>query len=182
MTTNDTGTVTVRRVRADEWREAKELRLVGLQDPAAPVAFLETYDEATARPDDFWQDRARGNASSDTVAGFAALDATGRWVGTVTGLLEEPGRPDVLGGPVDRRQVHLVAVFVRPEHRGAGVLQQLFAAAQDWAREQGVDVARLCVHADNPRAQAAYRKAGFAPSGQRFVLRNGEEIEMVRPL
>lgn len=179
--TTTTGTVTVRRVRADEWRAVKELRLAALQDPMAPVAFLETYETAAARPDGFWQDRAQGNATGDAVAGFAAV-AAGRWVGTVTALVEEPGQTDVLGGPVRRRQVHLVGVFVRPEHRGAGLLRRLFAAAEEWARSRGVEVARLCVHVDNPRAQAAYRKIGYTPSGERFILTAGEEIEMVRPL
>jgi len=171
---------TVRRTRADEWRETRELRLAALQDAAAPVAFLETYDVAAARPDAFWQERARGNATSDTVAAFVAVDADGRWVGTTTGLVEEPGATDVLGGPVAQRQVHLVGVFVRPEHRGGGVLRELFEGVQGWARGLGVERARLCVHVDNLRAQAAYRKLGFTPSGERFLLEQGEEIELVR--
>ena len=174
--------VSVRRARADEWRETRDLRLAALQDPAAPVAFLETHDVAAARPDAFWQGRARGNATSDAVAAFVAVDAGGRWVGTTTGLVEEPGATDILGGPVVQRQVHLVGVFVRPEHRGAGLLGRLFDGAQDWARGLGVERARLCVHVGNPRAQAAYRKLGFTPSGERFVLEQGEEIELVRAL
>src|SRR4051794_16762229 len=42
----------IRAVRAGEWRLAKELRLAALQDPAAPVAFLETYEQALERSDD----------------------------------------------------------------------------------------------------------------------------------
>ncbi|MCA5894090.1 GNAT family N-acetyltransferase [Isoptericola sp. NEAU-Y5] len=172
----------VRRMRADEWRQAKELRLAALLDPAAPVAFLETHDDAAARPDLFWQDRALGNATSDAVCGVVALDPDGRWVGTATGLVEEPGTTDFAGLPVERRQVHLVGVFVRPEHRGTGLLARMFDEVQDWARGLGVSTARLCVHVRNPRAQAAYRRYGFTPSGERFVLDAGEELEMVRPL
>ena len=174
--------VTVRRTQPDEWRETRDLRLAALLDPAAPMAFLETHDDALARPDTFWQERARGNATSDTVAAYVAVDADGRWVGTATGLVEAPGATDVLGGPVTRRQVHLVGVFVRPEHRGAGLLGELFEAVQDWARDRGIDRARLCVHVDNARAQAAYRKLGFTPSGARFLLQQGEELELVRAL
>lgn len=174
--------LTVRRAREDEWRETRDLRLAALLDPAAPVAFLETHDVAAARPDAFWQERARGNATSDAAAAFVAVDADGRWVGTVTGLVEEAGATDVLGQPVQQRQVHLVGVFVRPEHRGGGLLARLFDGAQDWARGLGVERARLCVHVDNPRAQAAYRKLDFTPSGARFVLEKGEEIELVRAL
>jgi RimJ/RimL family protein N-acetyltransferase len=173
--------LTVRRARADEWRETRDLRLAALQDPAAPVAFLETYEVAAARPDDFWQVRARGNATSDEVCAFVAVDPDGRWVGTTTGLVEEVGA-DALGGPVEHRQVHLVGVFVRPEHRGGGLLGRLFDGVQEWGREQGVERARLCVHVDNPRARAAYRKLGFVESGVRFTLDAGEEVELVRSL
>ncbi|MFD6176508.1 MULTISPECIES: GNAT family N-acetyltransferase [unclassified Isoptericola] len=180
MTTHPT--LTVRRARADEWRETRELRLAALLDPAAPVAFLETHEVAAAKEDVFWEHRAATAATSDAVAAYVAVDEDGCWVGAVTGLVEEPGATDVLGGPVERRQVHLVGVFVRPEFRGAGLLGRLFDGVQEWGRGQGVERARLCVHVDNPRAQAAYRKLGFAPSGVRFTLEQGEELEMVRDL
>ncbi|GAA3728693.1 hypothetical protein GCM10023082_28160 [Streptomyces tremellae] len=44
----------IRAVRPEEWEKARELRLLGLQDPAAPIAFLETYEQSLARPDSFW--------------------------------------------------------------------------------------------------------------------------------
>lgn len=50
----------VRPIRADEWPKAKELRLLALKDPAAPIAFLETYEQAATEPDSFWQERAKG--------------------------------------------------------------------------------------------------------------------------
>lgn len=57
----------IRPVRAEEWALAKELRLAALQDPVAPVAFLETYEQAVAQPDEFWQDRtARGAEAGAT--------------------------------------------------------------------------------------------------------------------
>jgi GNAT superfamily N-acetyltransferase len=169
-------------VRADEWREIKELRLAALEDPAAPVAFLETYDDAAARPDSFWQDRARGAADGGQAAQFVAVAPDGSWAGTAVGLVEEPGADGVVGGTVTRRQVHVVGVFVRPGHRGEGLLGRLFDGVHDWARGLGIENSRLCVHTDNPRAQAAYRKLGFVPSGHRFTLDAGEELELVRPL
>ncbi|MGW7595205.1 GNAT family N-acetyltransferase, partial [Streptomyces rubiginosohelvolus] len=45
----------IRPVRADEWRSVKELRLAALQDPAAPVAFLETYEQGLKRSDEAWR-------------------------------------------------------------------------------------------------------------------------------
>ncbi|MGE9365590.1 GNAT family N-acetyltransferase [Isoptericola nanjingensis] len=164
---------TVRHTSADEWREIRDLRLTALRDPAAPVAFLESYEEAAARPDDFWKVRARGNSTSEVVAGFVAVDEDGRWMGTVTGLVEEPGAMDVLGQPVERHQVQIVGVFVRPEDRGVGLLGRLIDGLLDWARGRGIERARMGVHVDNPRARAAYAKLGFTPSGLRFNSRAG---------
>lgn len=40
----------------------------------------------------------------------------------------------------------------------------------------------LDVHVENVRAQAAYRRAGFADTGLRFTGSIGAEMEMARPL
>ena len=51
-----------------------------------------------------------------------------------------------------------------------------------WARERGAERVRLMVHEGNPRAQGAYRKAGFVPSGvlMPFVKDETEnEVEFV---
>src|SRR4051794_26586994 len=65
-------TTVTRRVRADEWEQVRDLRLAALQDDAAPIAFLETYQKAASEPDEFWQGRTSGGASSDSAAQFVA--------------------------------------------------------------------------------------------------------------
>ncbi|MFF3909579.1 GNAT family N-acetyltransferase [Streptomyces sp. NPDC001848] len=160
-------TYVVRAIRAEEWRAVKALRLLALQDSVAHLAFLETYDEALAKPDSFWQERAAGSAdgAGHGVRQFVAEGPDGEWAGTVTVLLEEAGTKDWAGFPVDRRQGHVVGVYVRPEHRGCGLTEVLFDEALEWAWGLGVERVRLIVHEDNGRAQAFYRKVGFAPSG-----------------
>ncbi|MFI7410349.1 GNAT family N-acetyltransferase [Streptomyces sp. NPDC049627] len=156
----------IRSIRADEWPAAKELRLAALQDPVAHLAFLETYEEAAARPDSFWQERAAGACEgADKAQTIIAEGPDGRWVGTVTVLLEEPGTTDWAGFPVERKQGHVVGVFVRPEERGSGLTEVLFDAALEWAWGRGAERARLIVHEDNGRASRFYRKVGFVPSG-----------------
>ncbi|MER7307688.1 GNAT family N-acetyltransferase [Streptomyces griseoluteus] len=152
----------VRAVRAEEWEEVKRLRLDALRDPVAHLAFLETYEVAAARPDAFWQERA---AQGSGVRQFIAEAPGGEWAGSVTVLLEEAGSEDWAGYAVERRQGHVVGVFVRPEHRGNGLIQELLDAGLAWAWEQGAERVRLFVHADNPRAQGAYLRAGFKPTG-----------------
>ncbi|MFI7018833.1 GNAT family N-acetyltransferase [Streptomyces sp. NPDC050164] len=156
----------IRSVRADEWVAAKELRLAALRDPVAHLAFLETYEEAAARPDSFWQERtARAAEGADAAQQIIAEGPDGRWVGTLTVLVEEPGTKDWAGFPVERKQGHLVGVFVRPEERGSGLTEVMFDAALEWVWGRGLERVRLIVHEDNGRAQRFYRRVGFVPSG-----------------
>jgi len=156
----------IRSVRADEWAAAKALRLEALQDPVAPLAYLETYAEALGRPDSFWQERtASGAEGADGAQTVIAEAPDGQWVGTATVLIEEPGTTDWAGFPVERKQGHIVGVYVRPEERGSGLTDVLFDAALEWAWAHGAERVRLIVHEDNARAQRFYRRAGFVPSG-----------------
>ncbi|MFI6704317.1 GNAT family N-acetyltransferase [Streptomyces sp. NPDC050509] len=160
----------IRTVRPDEWPRTRELRLDALRDPAAPVAFLETYEQAVEHPDAVWQERAAGFSARHGTRSvqFVAEAADGGWSGSVAVLVEEAGREDFFGGTVERAQGHLVGVFVRPEHRGGRVVGELVGAALDWAwalEDPRLARVRLYVNEGNPRAAAAYRKLGFAATG-----------------
>ena len=174
-------TYVVRRVCEHEWREVRDLRLEALRDPAAPIAFLDTVDAALLRPDGFWQERAAGAASTDTAAQFVAIDE-GAWVGSVSVLRRRPGDRDAHGRILDEPRSDVVGVYVRPDHRGRGIIDDLLAAAAGWAGSHGDASLALEVHADNARAQAAYRRGGFRPTGHRFEGPIGPELEMARPL
>jgi hypothetical protein len=52
----------VRRIRASECRQYRELRLDALKD--SPMAFGERYEESLARPDRFWQDGVQRSATA----------------------------------------------------------------------------------------------------------------------
>ncbi|MFI5676369.1 GNAT family N-acetyltransferase [Streptomyces cellulosae] len=161
----------IRSVRADEWPAVKELRLAALRDPVAHLAFLETYEEAAAKPDSFWKERTAGGVEGALgVQQIIAEGPDGQWVGTLTVLVEEPGTRDWAGFPVERRQGHIVGVFVRPEERGNGLTEVLFDAGLEWAWGRGAERVRLIVHEENGRAQRFYRKVGFVPSGRTVPL------------
>ncbi|NEK85291.1 GNAT family N-acetyltransferase [Blastococcus saxobsidens] len=177
---------TIRPVRADEWREARALRLAALTDEAAGIAFLETYDEAVVRPDDFWQERT-ARSSSDAgpeadVRQFVAVADDGTWVGTAAALVEKAGTEDYSGETIAQDAGHVVAVYLHPDHRGRGVMEDLFDAATGWFRERGLRRARLHVHEDNARAERFYARYGFRPTGEGFDGPHGWEREMVLPL
>ncbi|MFI2379551.1 GNAT family N-acetyltransferase [Streptomyces sp. NPDC018964] len=173
----------IRPVRAEEWAAARELRLTALRDPVADLAYLETYEEAVARPDSFWQERTvRVAEDADGARQFIAEVKDGKWVGNVVVLIEEAGSTDWAGFPVERRQGHLVGVYVAPGYRGSGLTKALFDAAVEWAWGRGAERVRLIVHPENARALGFYRKAGFVESGVTMPLADkpGErELEMV---
>ncbi|MFK4690802.1 GNAT family N-acetyltransferase [Streptomyces pristinaespiralis] len=156
----------IRRVRAEEWARARDLRLAALQDPLAPIAFYESYEQALGQPDSFWQERTSSVAAGVDVVQFVAEAPDGRWDGTVSVLVEPKGSARI-GKPAPVDQTHVVGVFVRAEARGSGLAAELFRAALDWSwalDEPRVDRVRLLFHEDNERAAGLYRKVGFVPS------------------
>lgn len=175
-----TGTV-IRRVRLHEWREVRALRLEAVSDPDAAIAFLTSRADELARDEEFWRARTAGAAVGETGAQFVAV-VDDRWVGSATALYREPGSRDHLGREVDVARVDIVGVYVAAAHRGAGLVAGLFDAAGGWAREIGATELILDVHTENARAQAAYRRAGFVPTGVLFTSSIGPELEMRRAL
>lgn len=179
-------TYEIRAVRAEEWRQVKDLRMLALQDEAAPIAFLTTFAEAEARDDESWQTQtANGSVDAGNDAGsrqFVAIADDGSWVGLTILLVQRAGTEDLAGSTIEHDGGYVVGVYVHPDHRGAGLIDRLFDAALAWAREIGLDRARLHVHIDNARARAVYRRLGFAETGHGFLGPIGEELEMARPL
>ncbi len=169
----------VRRVRIEEWRQVRDLRIEAVSDAAAAIAFLSTPDQERAHDDAFWRDRTAGAAMGTDAAQFIADDGAG-WVGTVTVLLRESGGVDHLGRPVADPRADIVGVYLAPSHRGSGLLGELVAAAADWAAERGAADLTLDVHVDNLRAQRAYHAIGFVPTGETFTSVIGPELVMRR--
>ncbi|WP_035850904.1 GNAT family N-acetyltransferase [Kitasatospora azatica] len=178
---------TIRTVRHEDWPKAKEIRLAALRDPVAHLAFLETLEQALARPDDFWQARAAASADGTSLRQFVAQAPDGEWLGTLTARVELPGDDTVFGQAPKAPQTHVVGVFVRPAARGAGLAERLFGAVLDWSwslSEPRIERVRLHVHQDNARAEALYRRVGFERTGT-TVLVPGDapfrEIELAIP-
>lgn len=162
----------IRGVRAGEWEPVREIRLAALRDPVAPIAFLDTYERSVLRPDEFWQQRT-ADAAEWLSRQFIAEAPDGRWVGTVSVLVERPADEPGFGEAAEYDQTHLVGVFVRPGHRGRGVLDALVREAIDWSWSltgPPVERVRLYVHQANVRASAAYRRIGFVPTGRSVRL------------
>lgn len=176
------GSGTVRRVRAEEWQSIRELRLEALRDPIAHLAFLERLEDALERPDSYWRDQAQSAAAGTTVGKFVVVDEHGELAGTVTALVTAPGEPDYIGETSPHLRAAIVGVYVRPAHRGSGVLHALLSETETWLQEIGVQQVRLHVNEHNVRAQGAYRKCGYVDTGIRVEMIDGVNHEMVRAL
>jgi RimJ/RimL family protein N-acetyltransferase len=155
----------IRPVRPDEWREAKKLRLTGLQDPVSSVAFVRTYEQEAAFADEVWQQRVSGVGSQQ----FIAADEDGVWVGSMV-VIVEANDYLCIGG-----------VYLLPEMRGTGLAEKLFGMALEWTWERAERV-HLWVHEGNPRAEGFYRRLGFVRTGKTMAYPLDEsqtEYEMV---
>jgi RimJ/RimL family protein N-acetyltransferase len=176
--------ITVRPVHEHEWRDVRAQRLRALQDDAADIAFADRFEDASSKPEEFWQQRtARASIEAGADAGarqFVAITDDGTWVGTVTVIIEHAGDTDFEGAVIRRSAGLIVGVYLDPAFRGNGIIQSLLNMALDWVRERGFDYARLYVHAENLRAHKAYEKSGFRPTGTTLVGSVGHEVELAR--
>ena len=133
----------IRATTEDDWSLLKQIRLDALCD--APTAFGVSYATAAAHSDMQWRERASGRGS----AHFVLAIVEGRAVGLVGGVIK-PGF-----------ELELIAMWVRPEWRGAAVAAGLVGAIKKRAVEQGCERIVLSVSPNNERAAAFYRKQGF---------------------
>jgi len=172
--------IVVRRVRADEGLLLRDLRLEALGDPVAPIAFLETREQALARPESEWVERAERNATADDQAGFVAETAEGIG-GTLIVIVRRAGEPDYFERVPEHDEATVVGVYVSPRLRGRGVIDALMGAATEWARAAGHRVLTLDVHERNAVAIASYERAGFVVTGG-FDGEDGRELAMRLPL
>jgi ribosomal protein S18 acetylase RimI-like enzyme len=159
----------------------RALRLEALADPVASIAFLETTEQALARPDSEWRERAERNASAPDQAGFVAVvpaeSGDDEFIGSVIVITRRAGEPDYFQRLPEVDTATLVGVYVSPRARGRGVIDALIRAAADWARDAGYPELTLDVHERNVVAIGSYRRAGFEVVGE-FVGDDGREIAM----
>jgi GNAT superfamily N-acetyltransferase len=164
--------VEVRRLRAHEWQQLRELRLRALQD--APDAFAETYEDVRHEPPSYWQAFADASEAADTNVNFVATEG-GRWLAMGAAFLYDDA-PGSAG---------FVAMWVDPSARGRGVGRGLLDALADWARSHGVTKAVIWHTDGNAAAEGLYRDWGFEPTGTRRPRKSdpsSDWVEMARSL
>ena len=135
---------TVRRTRADEWREFRELRLEALED--SPTNFGQTHEQALAMPDETGRSGRGPTRPQRCRPSIVAVDdTTGKLLG-MWGVMPHNAHPGVH---------HVLGVYVRPEARGTEVARLLNQACMDFARTTDAKELTLLVRDDNDRGAAS---------------------------
>lgn len=158
--------IEIRRAVEADWQQLRAIRLQSLQQE--PLAYSSTYEREIAFPEEIWRQRINDAAQ------FLAAD-DGTVIGTATGFVD----------PATPRIVILVAMYVSPSARGAGVGERLVRAVIEHARAEGARQVRLHVVESNHVAERLYVRCGFVPTGVTMALPHHPELiehEMVLPL
>jgi len=162
----------VRPARVDDRKAVRALRLDALT--RHPKAFLETYDEAAARPLSDWSWPEDGDDALLVAARGASL------LGMVMVKRDEAVKC--------AHRAWFFGVYVRTDARGQGVGDALMASAIDLARNMaGVRQVQLSVSAETPAARRLYERHGFRAWGREpdVLFIDGryiDELHMVLPL
>ena len=72
------------------------------------------------------------------------------------------------------------SMYVRPDHRGRGIVESMIEAVAAEARSADAAELRLYVHRENRRAVSAYRRSGFSDTCYKIMsksLRDGRDGE-----
>jgi GNAT superfamily N-acetyltransferase len=148
----------VRRAVIGDEPVLRALRLQALSD--SPRAFSSTYQRESARTTKDWQ---RWLAPGVTFL----LEAGGEARGMVAGVREAQ----------DSLVVHLMAMWVHPDHRGTGAADALVSSVKAWAAEVGATQVRLKVVESNARARRCYERSGFRATGRQGVVEKNGDVE-----
>jgi ribosomal protein S18 acetylase RimI-like enzyme len=156
----------IRRVAVAEGPVVKAIRLRSLATD--PASFASTYAREAAFAEDEWVDWAAGDASGEETTTLLAM--RGREpVGLVAAYRD--GR--------DPSLFHVVAMWVAPELRRAGIGRRLLGAIETWISSSGGDCAQLSVADQALPAVSLYEAAGYRPDGKRSPSPHMPEISLV---
>jgi ribosomal protein S18 acetylase RimI-like enzyme len=145
--------VTIRTVRADEWRRWRETRLRMLREDAD--FFSTRYEDMVREPDSTWRTWIAEAAAGEQKTLFVA-EEEGCWLGVVGAFAR-----------VDPTEVQLISMWVDRGQRGRGIARDLIRAVARWTQERGSERVVLFVQEANEPAQHLYERAGFRATGDR---------------
>ena len=124
----------------------KALRLEALQE--SPHAFATSYSEAKDQPASYWLDIVR---------------CRGKYKNSKSFIGEDEGHPKAMAAchPESINKFRLIAMWVNPDARSAGVGSAILSIVESWASSQGAKELVAAVYSDNSTAIDFYLKQGF---------------------
>jgi ribosomal protein S18 acetylase RimI-like enzyme len=161
----ETGTV-IRRIAVAEGPVVKAIRLRSLATD--PSSFASTHAREAAFAEDEWVDWAAGDASGEEKTTLLAI--RGR---------EPIGLVAAYRDGHERALFHLVAMWVAPEARRAGIGRRLLGEIETWVAASGGDCVQLSVADQAFPAVSLYEGAGYRPDGKRSPSPHTPEITLV---
>jgi RimJ/RimL family protein N-acetyltransferase len=163
-------TIQIRPLRVSEWSAFKDFRLAALK--SAPGMFATSFEEASARSPEAWQEVISGPSHQV----FGLFDGA-RLIG-ITGVFG--GRKNS-----DDDTAFLVMSFIVPEYRRRGLSSMFYHARLDWTRRcDKFKRILVAVRASNEASQRACRHFGFECIGRalRTWPDGTTEVELVYEL
>jgi len=152
--------IDVRRIRPDEWREHREIRLNALATD--PLAFGSTRSRELGYSDELWKERTERGALSENSALFVADPGGTGFVGMMA----------IAGS---EGQWHVFAMWVAPGSRRRGIGGRLLDAGLAWYRERAsTDPLLLDVNPRQVDAVRLYEHRGFRGTGRTAPLGHTE--------
>ena len=149
------GPLSVRLLGEADWESYRDLRREMLAD--APDFFWATLADVADYTEATWRERVSGpHTHLQALLGGVPVGALSvDWIGYTEDML------------LDADTVNIVSVYVRPGHRGAGIVEALLTAADDLLRQAGRSRQLLETPEDNVRGRRAYERLGFVETGHR---------------
>ncbi|KTD46055.1 IAA acetyltransferase/MarR transcriptional regulatory protein [Legionella quinlivanii] len=150
----------VRTTEEQDWMLLKNIRLAALLD--TPTAFGVSYQTAINNSDEQWKQRA----SSETEPRFWLAFNNDKAIG-------------MIGAGIDKlNRYNLIAMWVEPESRRAGVAECLVNAVKTDAFDRGFKEIYLDVSPDNLKALRFYMKHGFFFIDEKKPLESHPNIQV----
>jgi ribosomal protein S18 acetylase RimI-like enzyme len=151
MTASTERAVTIRPATTNDLAAIVELRLALLREHSTNPVYGRLREDAAERAREVFAAQLR---MDDQVTLLAQRGE--RTVGILR-CAETAGSPLLYPA----RYGYISSVFVAPRHRRHGVLRALFAAAEQWCVDRGLDELRLHNAPENPLSSAAWTALGF---------------------
>lgn len=132
----------------DRFQEYKALRLEAVQD--SPTAFLDSYEEELAKPDNLWQER---------LSNMLFAESDGKIVGML-GFYQD--KSDKI-----KHIRHLVSIYVKPEYRGQGIATALINEVIEASKkDSSISKLEISVISSQEIAFQLYQRLGFQVIGK----------------